>query len=52
MTANNQLENNKNNRYFNDNSTKQTSFDILDPSIIEKLEKNRKYWSRISKPQY
>lgn len=39
MTANNQLENNKNNRYFNDNSTKQTSFDILDPSIIEKLEK-------------
>jgi hypothetical protein len=46
MTANNdQLENNKNNRYFNNNNnnnnnfTKKTSFDILDPSIIEKLEK-------------
>ena len=35
MTTNDQLENK--NQYFN--NTKKTSFDILDPSIVEKLEK-------------
>ncbi|HET9808026.1 MAG TPA: hypothetical protein VFP49_14080 [Nitrososphaeraceae archaeon] len=35
MTTDDQLENK--NQYFN--NTKKTSFDILDPSIVEKLEK-------------